>query len=98
MGGGASRSFSSLRQTLANSARWLDTDLKSGQVPTEADLLMVLDPVSLDTKQVFAIDQFLMQGGTVVLAASPTDAVVEQSIMARPVKSGLEDWLAAYGL
>jgi len=98
MGGGASLGFSSLRQTLSNSARWLDTDLKSGQVPTDADLLMVLDPVSLDTKQVFAIDQFLMQGGTVVLAASPTDVALEQSIMARPVKSGLEDWLAAYGL
>jgi ABC-2 type transport system permease protein len=98
MGGGASRSFSSLRQSMGESARWLDTDLKSGQVPTDADLLMVLDPVSLDAKQVFAIDQFLMQGGTVVLAASPTDVVIEQSIMALPVKSGLEDWLSAYGL
>ena len=83
---------------LADSARWLDTDLKSGQVPADADLLMVLDPVALDTKQVFAIDQFLMQGGTVLVAAAPTDVVVEQSIIARPVKSGLEDWLAAYGL
>jgi len=67
-------------------------------VPADADLLMVLDPVSLDTRQVFAIDQFLMQGGTVVLAASPTDVVIEQSIIARPVRSGLEDWLAAYGV
>jgi ABC-2 type transport system permease protein len=98
MGGGASRSFSLLRQSLGESARWLDTDLKSGQVPTDADLLMVLDPLSLDSKQVFAIDQFLMQGGTVVLAASPTDVALEQSITARAVKSGLEDWLGAYGL
>jgi ABC-2 type transport system permease protein len=95
---GASRTFSMLRQTLGESARWLDTDLKTGRVPADADLLMVLDPVSLDSKQVFAIDQFLMQGGTVVLAASPTDVVIQQSILARPVKSGLEDWLAAYGL
>jgi len=96
--GGAGRSFSTLRQTLSESARWLDTDLKSGQVPSDADLLMVLDPVSLDTKQVFAIDQFLMQGGTVLLAASPTDVTIQQSILARPVKSGLEDWLASFGL
>jgi ABC-2 type transport system permease protein len=59
---------------------------------------MVLDPVSLDSKQVFAIDQFLMQGGTVVLAAAPTDVQVQQSIVARPVSSGLEGWLADYGL
>jgi ABC-2 type transport system permease protein len=98
MGGGASRSFSSLRTSLGESARWLDTDLKSGQVPIDADLLMVLDPVALDSKQLFAIDQFLMQGGTVVLAAAPTDVTIEQSIIARPVKSGLEGWLGAYGL
>jgi ABC-2 type transport system permease protein len=47
---------------------------------------------------VFAVDQFLMQGGTVVVAAAPTDVQVGQSITARPVKSGLEDWLARYGL
>jgi ABC-2 type transport system permease protein len=96
--GGAGRSFSTLRRSLADSARWLDTDLKSGQVPAEADLLMLLDPVNLDSKQVFAVDQFLMQGGTVVVAAAPIDVQVTQSITARPVKSGLEGWLAGYGL
>ena len=97
-GAGGGRTFSTLRRSLADSARWLDADLKSGQVPAEADLLMVLDPVALDTKQAFAIDQFLMQGGTVILAAAPTDVVVEQSILARPVSSGLEDWLGHFGL
>jgi ABC-2 type transport system permease protein len=97
-GAGGNRTFSTLRHSLADSARWLDTDLKDGRVPTDADLLMVLDPVSLDSKQVFAIDQFLMQGGTVVLAAAPTDVEVQQSILAKPVSSGLEGWLADYGL
>ena len=96
--GAGGRTFSTLRRSLADSARWLDTDLKSGQVPAEADLLMLLDPVNLDNKQVFAVDQFLMQGGTVVVAAAPIDVQVSQSITARPVKSGLEDWLARYGL
>jgi ABC-2 type transport system permease protein len=96
--GGAGRTFSTLRRSLADSARWLDTDLKSGQVPAEADLLMLLDPVNLDTKQVFAVDQFLMQGGTVVVAAAPIDVQVGQSITARPVMSGLEAWLGQYGL
>jgi ABC-2 type transport system permease protein len=96
--GGAGRTFSTLRRSLADSARWLDTDLKSGQVPAEADLLMLLDPVNLDNKQVFAVDQFLMQGGTVVVAAAPIDVQVGQSITARPVISGLEDWLGRYGL
>jgi ABC-2 type transport system permease protein len=34
----------------------------------------------------------------VVVAASPTEIAIEQSLTARPVKSGLEDWLAGYGL
>jgi len=97
-GPAGSLSFSTLRTALADSVRWLDTDLRSGQVPAEADLLMVLDPVELDSKQVFAIDQFLMQGGTVMLAAAPTEVVIQQSILGRPVKTGLEDWLSAYGL
>lgn len=97
-GGAGSRSFSTLRRSLADSARWVDADLKSGTVPPDADLLMVLDPVGLDTRQVFAIDQFLMQGGTVVLAASPTSVLIDQTIHASPVKSGLEDWLGALGI
>jgi ABC-2 type transport system permease protein len=96
--GGGGRTFTSLRRSLGDSARWLDSDLKDGRVPSEADLLVVLDPVGLDTRQVFAIDQFLMQGGTVVLAAAPTDVQVQQSILARPVVSGLEGWLSHNGL
>lgn len=90
--------YSTLRTSLSASVRWLDTDLKSGQVPVDADMLMVLDPQSLDQKQVFAIDQFLMQGGSVLIATSPTDVSINQSINGTPVKSGLEDWLASYGL
>src|SRR5579863_2452153 len=35
-GGAGGRSFSTLRHSLADSARWLDADLKNGQVPSEA--------------------------------------------------------------
>ena len=59
------QTFMQLRTELSSSVRWIDTDLKSGHVPRDADMLMVLDPHDLDQKQVFAIDQFLMQGGTV---------------------------------
>ncbi len=96
MGGGPR--FSKLRDALGQSMRWLDTDLSDGRVPAEADLLMVLAPQSLDEKQRFAIDQFLMQGGTVVLASAPIDVEVGRGIQARKITSGLEDWLAGYGL
>jgi ABC-2 type transport system permease protein len=40
-----------------------------------------------------------MQGGTVVVASAPQDVTPSgQSISARPIRSGLADWLARYGL
>jgi gliding motility-associated transport system permease protein/gliding motility-associatede transport system auxiliary component len=92
-------SFSTLRQSLSNSVRWLDTDLKDGHVPADADMLMVLEPMGFDQKQVFALDQFLMQGGTVLVATAPEDVAPNgQGLSPRPIRSGLADWLAGYGL
>ena len=91
-------SFSMLRDTLGTSVRLQDTDLKDGRVPSDADMLMVLDPRSLDTKQLFAIDQFLMQGGSVMIATSPYDVGIRQSIVGTPNDSGLASWLKGYGL
>jgi gliding motility-associated transport system permease protein/gliding motility-associatede transport system auxiliary component len=90
--------FSILRKAMSDEVRWLPTTLKDGQVPPAADMLMVLDPQNLNQEQVFAIDQFLMQGGSVMVATSPTEVTVGQSIDGRTVNSGLEDWLAGYGL
>jgi ABC-2 type transport system permease protein len=96
--GGAEVQFDTLRELLGQSARWFDTDLRSGQVPAAADILMVLAPEHLDEKQVFAIDQFLMQGGTVVVATAPTTVQLGRTLSARPVQSGLEAWLAGHGI
>jgi len=94
--GGAS--YSGLREALGNSVRWLDADLSAGTAPADADLLMVLSPKALAEKQVFAIDQFLMRGGTVMVATAPTEVSVQQSITAVPVDSGLANWLGGFGL
>jgi ABC-2 type transport system permease protein len=54
--------------------------------------------MGLDQKQVFAVDQFLMQGGTVMVATAPTDVAFGQRIDARQIRTGLAEWLARYGL
>ena len=74
-------------------------NLDDGKVPAAADVLMVVDPADLDDKAVFAIDQFLMRGGTVVVAAGSYRATLAaQSLHASPVQSGLQDWLAHHGV
>lgn len=90
--------YSQLEDVLAKNLRVESTDLHDGQVPSQADLLLVLAPQSLDDKQRFAIDQFLMQGGTVVLATSGFDIQAAQTLSAQRTSSGLKDWLAHNGL
>ena len=92
------KTYSGLRQMVGENARIIDTDLKDGQVPTAADMLVLLGPDKLDDKQLFAVDQFLMQGGTVMLATSAFDVAVSNSLDAKNHTSGMEDWLKHHGL
>lgn len=90
--------YTALTKTLQKSARIIDANLKSGHVPADADVLLVLDPQSLDNKGRFAVDQFLMRGGSVVIATSPFQVSLVDTLTARPSTSGLEDWLKSYGI
>ncbi|CAK0769049.1 Gliding motility protein GldF [Gammaproteobacteria bacterium] len=91
--------FDNLRQKLSEDAVLRDTNLKSGMVPNEADLLLILAPEALDEKQVFAIDQFMMQGGTVIVAASPYHIEQgRQALSAQAKDTGLEQWFAEMGI
>jgi ABC-2 type transport system permease protein len=76
-----------------------NTTLEKGRVPDGSQLLLVLDPENLGAKQLFAIDQFLMTGGTVVIASSPyAVSIDDQGLSAHVHKTGLADWLAAKGI
>ena len=91
--------FNQLRELLGTELNVQNEDLSDGKVSAEADVLVLLAPKDLTEKQVFAVDQFLMQGGTVIAATSPFDASLSQRQLAlTQVRSGLEDWLAAQGL
>jgi len=94
----AGKRYDGLRAALAEDVRVKEDDLKSGQVPAEADMLLVMAPENLDDRQVFAIDQFLMQGGSVVIASSPFDVDIGNGLSASKKKSGLEGWLQHNGL
>ncbi len=93
------KSFRSLEQKLAENYTTEKVDLESGTVPSNVDILAVLAPKDLNEKQIFAIDQFLMQGGTVILATSPVGVErQERSFSAQEYNSGLDKWLGSYGI
>ncbi|TFH24239.1 MAG: ABC transporter permease [Myxococcales bacterium] len=56
--------------------------LKQGFVPGGVDVLIVARPGELDDRQMFAIDQFLMRGGSVIVLAGAYDASVETGTVA----------------
>lgn len=94
----ATKQFNWLNSGLEQEYNIANTDLNSGYVPQDADILLLLSPDSLKDKQLFAVDQFLMQGGTVIVAASPYDVAVDQTLAAHKHRSGLEDWLTHHGV
>jgi ABC-2 type transport system permease protein len=96
MGMGAT--YQQLESVLGENLKMSPTDLSGGVVPAEADVLLVLSPRDLDEKQRFAIDQFLMRGGSVVLATAPFDVQLGNTLSAQKQSSGLEEWLSHYGV
>jgi ABC-2 type transport system permease protein len=98
--GGPPRSdYAQLEAFLGGDLNTIPEDLSDGAVDGLADILLVIAPENLDEKAVFAIDQFLMKGGTVVTATSPRSATFgRQRIDVAKKASGIEDWLAHNGV
>lgn len=90
--------YTLLRDRLSQNFELVDTDLKSGAVPEQADFLLVLSPEKLGERQVFAIDQFLMRGGSVLIAGSPFKIDMRGRLSASEMPMGLEDWLKHDGI
>jgi ABC-2 type transport system permease protein len=92
--------YTNLIESLGDNASVMPTNLEDGRVPSEADMLMVLAPKTLSERQRFAIDQFMMRGGTVMVAASPHRVTIKprQGLRAQQTSTGLESWLGQYGV
>ena len=90
--------FDLLKETLGQEHSVVDADLRAGNVPEQSDLLLLVSPEMLNEKQLFAVDQFLMQGGTVIVATSPYDISMVEKLALVDLDSGLQDWLSFHGI
>jgi len=96
--GSGGPTFQALEAKLKENAAVEPANLDTGRVPEQADILFVAAPAKIGNTQLFAIDQFLMKGGTVVIASSPYDVSLQGNLNTSKAPSGLEDWLKSYGL
>ncbi len=94
-----SKQFNILSKQLAQNYNVRNADLSAGVVPEDTDVLVVAGPENLDDKGLFAIDQFLMKGGTVLIATSPFKvSLTRTNLSATKQESKVLDWLKHNGL
>ncbi|MDP5072215.1 MAG: Gldg family protein, partial [Congregibacter sp.] len=92
-------SFGTLQQVISKDHSILMENLADGSVDASADLLMVMAPEALSPPALFAIDQYLMRGGTVIIASSGRSIEAQGTALnLRNVDSGLQPWLAHQGV
>jgi len=77
-------------------------ELSSGEPPLDVDVLLVVRPEDLPEKAAYAIDQYMMLGGRMVVLLDPgkldMTALQSNRLMIKRVRSGLEGVLAKWGL
>ena len=70
-------------------------------MPADVDVLVVVAPQGMTDKERFAIDQYLMRGGSVVVAAGNYGITADQfgsGLALKPLEDGLREMLASYGI
>ena len=92
-------SFRTLEDYLRTEYDVVNEDLSDGSVSSAADLLLLAAPANLDETALFAVDQYLMQGGTVIASTSGWSANLSRNRLDMAARdSGLNNWLAHHGI
>lgn len=77
-----------------------NVDLSSGQVAPDIDVLLLIGPRNLSERERYAIDQFLMRGGSIVAAAGNYTLQLQSfgGLALESVQNGIRDLLEHYGV
>jgi ABC-2 type transport system permease protein len=101
MGQQSITSWQQLNDALRQEYEVRTVELDSGAVPADVDVLLVVAPENLSERARYAVDQYLMRGGAVIVAAGNYAITVNPyvgGLALRPLVGGLRDWLAGYGI
>jgi ABC-2 type transport system permease protein len=92
-------SWNQVRQVLEQEYEVRTVDLSSGSIEPDIDVMVIVGPQDLDEKSLYAIDQYLMRGGALVLATGHAGIMASPmgGLGAKPVTGELHTMLAHYG-
>jgi len=95
-------SFEMLRERLGENYNVRAVELSAGRVEGDIDVLAVLAPQELSERERFAVDQYLMRGGAVVVATGrymlDPASLQGGGLSVKKVEGGLDPLLAHYGI
>ncbi len=93
--------YSILEGTLRESYELRRVTLEEGQLAADVDALILMSPHSLSDAQRYAIDQYVMRGGSLIVAAGHYRLGVDPyagTLLLDPNEGGIEDLLESYGI
>jgi len=93
--------YSILEGTLRESYELRRVTLEEGGIAADVDVLVLMSPHSLSDAQRYAIDQYIMRGGSLVAAAGHYRLGVDAyagTLLLDPNDGGIEDLLESYGI
>ncbi len=94
-------SWETAREVLREEYEVRNLDLTSGRAPTDVDVMVLVAPQNMSDKERFAVDQYLMRGGAVIVAASHYALMPDQmtgGLGLQVLQGGLDDILEGYGV
>lgn len=95
------QSWEALTQALGQEYEVRTLDLSTGQVPADVDVLVLIAPENWSDKERYAVDQYLMRGGAVVVASGSYKIALDQwtgGLVAQPLMAGIAPLLEHYGV
>jgi len=94
------QSWTLLNQQLSAEYTVEQVDLSSGLPPEGIDALLVIMPENMSDLERYAIDQYLMRGGSLIVAAGNYKANYDQftGLSVAPLEGGIREMLAHYGV
>ena len=93
--------YSILEDTLRDNYELRRVTLDDGQLATDIDVLILLAPHSLTDKQRYALDQYIMRGGSVIAAAGHYRLGIDPYVGTLKLdvnEGGIEEMLESYGI
>jgi len=95
------KQYNTVTQALRQEYAIKTVDLSTGQVPGDVDVLLVIAPQGMTDKDRYAIDQYLMRGGAVIVAAGNyalNPDPMSGQLAIQKIDGGLHEMLAGYGI